>query len=185
LKKWKTQRGTRSINRISAHLRSPHSSFRGRSSTLDIQQGALQDWHGPRRLTAQGQTTRQVFPQTILTQSSMKKKPVITPMKTHENPKFAAQIAQPCTQVPGLTNRCAASGKISGAVSSMKYGDAKDPRRNKLRIFAGRSGRTAESVFFFLLLANCIPLRPPKCTTYPCAGPGRHACLILSYASLG
>jgi hypothetical protein len=117
----------------------------------------LQDWHGPRRLTAQGQTTRQVFPQTILTQSSMKKKPVITPMKTHENPKFAAQIAQPCTQVPGLTNRCAASGKISGAVSSMKYGDAKDPRRNKVRIFAGRSGRTAESVFFFLLLAKVLP----------------------------
>jgi hypothetical protein len=83
--------------------------------TLDIQQGALQDWHGPRRLTAQGQTTRRVFPQTILTQSSMKKKPVITPMKKHDDSKFAAPIGQPGTYVPGLTHPGAARVKNSGA----------------------------------------------------------------------
>jgi hypothetical protein len=107
--------------------------------TLDIQQGALQDWHGPRRLTAQGQTTRRVFPQTILTQSSMNKKPVMTPMKKHDDSKFAAPIGQPGTYVPGLTHPGAARVKNSGAVSGMKHGDAE----------------------------------------------WRHACPILSYASLG
>jgi hypothetical protein len=63
----------------------------------------------------------------------------------------------------------------------------KAPRRNKLVNFAGRSGRVAESLFFFFL-ANVllvvaiarygsshalhrIPRRPPNCPTYPCAVP--------------
>jgi hypothetical protein len=53
----------------------------------------------------------------------MKKKPVITPMKTHDDPKFAVQSER----------------KVPAAVSGMKYGDAE----------------------------------------------WRHACPILSYASLG
>jgi hypothetical protein len=86
------------------------------AQTLDLQQAALQEWHGRRRLTAQGQTTGYCFAQTILTQSSMKKKPVVTSVMTQKNPTSA--------KLTGQHESVDWCGEWAEPVPGMKYGDA-------------------------------------------------------------